>query len=69
MTGALGRRSGRGGGDAGRHQLRHLLATEVRRAFGLEAAQVVLGHSHAAITQVYAERDVARALEVAARIG
>ena len=51
------------------NQLRHLLATEVRRAFGLEAAQVVLGHSHAAITQVYAERDLNRAVDVAARVG
>jgi integrase len=40
------------------HQLRHLHATEVRRRFGLEAAQVALGHSQANVTQVYAERDL-----------
>ncbi|MBP3959536.1 tyrosine-type recombinase/integrase [Gemmata sp. G18] len=51
------------------NQLRHLLATEVRKTFGLEAAQVVLGHSNAAITQVYAERDLTRALMVAQQIG
>jgi integrase len=35
----------------------------------LEAAQVLLGHSKADVTQVYAERDVSRAAAVAAKIG
>jgi integrase len=51
------------------HQLRHSHATEVRRQFGLEAAQVVLGHSQANVTEVYAERDLALATKVAASIG
>ena len=51
------------------NQLRHSTATEVRRNFGLEAAQTVLGHSRADVTQVYAERDLRRAVEVARRIG
>jgi integrase len=51
------------------HQLRHTHATEVRRLFGLEAAQVALGHSQAAITEVYAERDLALATKVAKQIG
>jgi integrase len=51
------------------HQLRHTHATEVRRAFGLEAAQVALGHATANVTQVYAERDLALATKVAAAIG
>jgi integrase len=51
------------------NQLRHAAATEVRREFGLEAAQVILGHSQANVTQVYAERDLARGLEVARAIG
>jgi integrase len=51
------------------NQLRHLFATEVRKAHGLEAAQVSLGHSRADITQVYAERDEALAASVAAKIG
>ena len=38
------------------HQLRHTHATEVRRRFGLEAAQVGVGHSQARVTEVYAER-------------
>jgi integrase len=51
------------------HQLRHSHATEVRRQFGLEAAQVALGHAQANVTEVYAERDLALAVKVAAQIG
>ena len=51
------------------NQLRHAAATEIRREFGLEAAQVILGHSQANVTQVYAERDLAKGLEVARQIG
>jgi integrase len=51
------------------NQLRHSKATEVRRQFGLEAAQVSLGHAKADITQVYAERDSRLAVEVALKIG
>jgi integrase len=51
------------------NQLRHSMATEVRRTFGLEAAQVVLGHSKADVTQVYAERDHALAASVIQKIG
>jgi integrase len=51
------------------NQLRHLFATEVRKAHGLEAAQVLLGHAKADITQLYAERDLTLASAVAAKIG
>jgi len=51
------------------NRLRHTAATEVRREFGLEAAQVILGHSQANVTQVYAERDLAKGVEVARQIG
>ena len=51
------------------NQLRHTAATEIRREFGLEAAQVIRGHSQANVTQVYAERDNAKGVEVAKRIG
>jgi integrase len=51
------------------NQLRHLFATEVRREFGLEAAQVTLGRWRTDVTQVYAERNEALAAEVAAKIG
>ena len=51
------------------NQLRHLYATEVRKVYGLEAAQVLLGHAKADVTQVYAERDLTLALRVAAAMG
>lgn len=43
------------------HQLRHNAATRLRKEHGLDVAQVVLGHKTLAVTQVYAERDVASA--------
>jgi integrase len=51
------------------NQLRHSLATEARSKFGLETAQVMLGHSRADVTQVYAERDLAKARAAARAIG
>lgn len=51
------------------HQLRHSFATAIRREFGIEAARVMLGHQHIGITEVYAERDRAVALEVVAKLG
>jgi len=46
-----------------------LFATKVRKAHGLEAAQVLLGHARADVTQVYAERNEELAREVAGKIG
>ncbi len=52
------------------HQLRHNFATDVRREHGLEAAQILLGHSSALVTEaVYAERDENKAKAIAAQIG
>jgi len=51
------------------NRLRHSAATRIRKAFDLEAAQVVLGHAKADVTQVYAERDLGRAVEVMRQIG
>ena len=51
------------------NQLRHSAATEIRCKYGLEEAQVVLGHSSANVTEVYAERDIKKAKEVARQIG
>lgn len=53
----------------GPNRLRHSFATEVRRRFDLEAAQVMLGHARADVTQVYAEKDLTLAEKVAAQIG
>ncbi|QJW98538.1 tyrosine-type recombinase/integrase [Frigoriglobus tundricola] len=51
------------------NQIRHTFATAARRLFGLEGAQVALGHSKADTTQIYAERDHALSAKVASEIG
>ena len=51
------------------NQLRHSFATHVRKHHGLEAAQVLLGHSKADVTQIYAEKNEALAVGIAAKIG
>ena len=51
------------------NQLRHTVGTDIRQKYGLEAAQVTLGHSQADVTQLYAERDADLAREVARKIG
>jgi len=51
------------------HQLRHSFGTEVRKELGLEAAQVGLGHESADITQHYARRDLALAVQIAEKLG
>ncbi len=50
-------------------QLRHNAATRFRKEYGLEVAQIMLGHSTAEVTQIYAERDAERAMPVVSRIG
>ena len=51
------------------NQLRHAFATEVRKRFGLEAAQVGLGHAKADVTQVYAAKNSEFAATIAAQVG
>jgi integrase len=51
------------------NQLRHTFASRVRKQYGLEAAQVTLGHARADVTQVYAERNMALAADVAEKVG
>jgi integrase len=51
------------------NRLRHSAATRLRREFGLDVARVILGHSSPAVTEVYAEVDRSKAVDVMARIG
>lgn len=53
----------------GPNQLRHNAATRVRKKFGIEGAQVILGHSRLTTTQVYAEINKERGVEIAKVIG
>lgn len=51
------------------NQLRHTAATEIRKRHGIELASILLGHREVGVTQIYAERDENRAIEVAAEFG
>jgi integrase len=51
------------------HRLRHTAGTAIRRQFGLEAAQTVLGRRTLSATQIYAEKHADTARQAAAQIG
>jgi integrase len=51
------------------NRLRHLAATRIRRRHGIEMARIILGHSSVIVTQVYAEADRKKAVEVMGQIG
>ncbi|MCO8124348.1 site-specific integrase [Stieleria sp. TO1_6] len=47
------------------YQLRHTAGTLIREALGVEAAQALLGHSRASMTEHYAKQTEAKAIEAA----
>ncbi|WP_202921167.1 tyrosine-type recombinase/integrase [Anatilimnocola aggregata] len=51
------------------NQLRHSFATRVRKDFGVEAAQVGLGHARTDVVEVYAEKNLELAAKVARLTG
>jgi integrase len=51
------------------HQLRHTAGTAIRREFGVEAAQVILGHRTLKVTELYAEKNVEEARRIMAIVG
>ncbi len=51
------------------NRVRHATGTNVRKTYGLEGAQVVLGHTDARVSQVYAERDQALAKKIMGEVG
>jgi len=51
------------------HQIRHTLATELRKEYGLEGAQVVLGHRSLLATQIYAEKNAEAAMKIMSQVG
>lgn len=50
-------------------QLRHTAATELRKQFGVETAQVILGHSRIDTTEIYAKRNDTLAIHAIQKIG
>lgn len=51
------------------NQLRHNAGTRLRREYGLDVARVILGHRSPAVTEIYAEVDQLKAIEVMAKVG
>jgi integrase len=51
------------------NQLRHNAATALRKEYGIELARIILGHSTAFTTEIYAERDRQTALDVVLKVG
>jgi integrase len=51
------------------HQLRHNAATYLRREFGVEAARLILGHRSIAVTELYAELDQEKAIDIISKVG
>lgn len=51
------------------HQLRHNTATKIRKRYGLEGAMAVLGHKYGLVTEIYAERDFQKAIEIMREMG
>lgn len=72
-TSSYGRAIGRACDKAGvprwsPNQLRHNAATFLRKEFGIDAARVILGHSSPAVTELYAELDHAKAIEIMSKV-
>lgn len=51
------------------HQLRHNAATFLRREFGVEATRLILGHRSIAVTELYAELDHEKAIQIIGKVG
>ncbi len=51
------------------NMLRHSAATEIRRQFDLEAVQSILGHASMNTSEIYAEKNLTLARQIAAKIG
>jgi integrase len=51
------------------NQLRHAAAIRIRAAYGIEAARIILGHSSAVTSEIYAEVDQEKAKQIASEIG
>lgn len=51
------------------NRLGHSFGREVRERFGLEVAQVLLGHKNAKTTAIYAEAAMAKGVEAVKAMG
>lgn len=51
------------------NQIRHTASTEIRKRFGIDAARAVDGHGSTSTTEIYAELDAEKAIEVMREVG
>ena len=51
------------------NQLRHSCGTKIRRLYGLDGAAAVLGHRLGTVTEIYAEADLQKAIDIMRAIG
>jgi len=51
------------------NRIRHTASTEIRKRFGIDAARAVDGHGSASTTEIYAELDLQKAIEVMREVG
>jgi integrase len=51
------------------NQIRHTRATDIRASDGIEAASVALGHTNIRTTELYAEKNLQAAIEIARKAG
>ena len=51
------------------NQLRHMAATNFRRLYGVEDAKILMGHGSISTTEIYAEQDAMRSIEIMREIG
>jgi integrase len=51
------------------HQLRHSFGTRARAKYGVEAAQVAMGHATMSAAQIYAEKNLEQARRIAQQMG
>lgn len=66
---AAARRAGVNIPDFHPHQIRHTVATQVTKEYGIEAAKVLLGHRNLKVTEGYAEPEKASAIKAASELG
>jgi integrase len=51
------------------NQLRHMVATRIRKTFGIEDTAVHMGHKNIPTTEIYADKDMQRAMQIAREVG
>lgn len=51
------------------NQLRHGTGARIRKEFGIEHASKVMGHTHISTTEIYADYDMAKTMEIMHKIG